>query len=347
MSIIDVDVLMQDIGSAPPSGPNLEYDPAFHELEQAVLGKPEVQYGDTITPAVPPEWKVVKKLALELLARSRDLRAALPLARALLALHGTAGFADGIRLVERMLDEHWDSLHPQLDPDDDNDPMLRINSLASLTDAGGLIRELKDTPFLQLPGLGALGIRQLEMAHGELAVPQGHTAMTVASIMAAAADLDPQRLQEALDAAARAHASAANIEVLLVRQVGSSQALNLDQLTRNLKRMRDFLASLVPAEEQAEAAAAISAEGDSGAASTGAAAKPAGITGEINTRADVLKMLDKILAYYEKCEPSSPVPMLLQRAKRLAPKSFFDIMQDLAPDSVSQLSVIRGPQEEQ
>ena len=344
MTIVDIDSLVQELSDS-PCGPSLDYDPAFLELDQAALGKPEVQYGNTITPAVPPEWKVVKKLALELLARSRDLRVALPLTRALLALHGTPGFADGIRLVERMLDERWDSVHPQLDPDDDNDPMLRINSLATLADAAGIIRELKETPFLQLPGLGPLSIRLLDIANGELALPPGQPLITVASITAAAADADPQRLQEALDAAGRAYVSAANIEVLLVRHVGSAQALNLDLLTRNLKRMRDFLASLAPA--PADAPLPEADVQDHGAAPVGAGPlKAPAMTGEINSRTDVVKMLDKMLSYYEKHEPSSPVPMLLQRAKRLAPKNFFDIMKDLAPDSVTQLSVIRGPQEE-
>ncbi|MDL2354005.1 MAG: type VI secretion system protein TssA, partial [Pseudomonadota bacterium] len=71
------------------------------------------------------------------------------------------------------------------------------------------------------------------------------------------------------------------------------------------------------------------------------------ISGEIDSRADVVRMLDKILAYYARCEPSSPVPMLLERAKRLAPKSFFEIMEDLAPDSVGQVALIRGPLQEQ
>lgn len=341
MPIIDIDSLLQELADS-PSGPNLEYDPAFLELDQAALGKPEVQYGDTITPAVPPEWKVVKKLALELLARSRDLRVALPLTRALLALHGIPGFAEGIGLVERMLDERWDSVHPQLDPDDDNDPMLRINSLATLADAPGIIRELKEAPFLVLPGLGPLSIRVLEMASGELPVPEGQANVSMASITAAAADVDPERMQAALDAARLAYDSAANIEVLLVRQVGSAQALNLDLLTRNLKRMRDFLAGQQPLEAGPEETAP---EGDSAAPASAGAARAAAISGEVNSREDVVKMIDKILAYYEKCEPSSPVPMLLQRAKRLAPKSFFEIMEELAPDSVTQLSVIRGPQD--
>ena len=58
-------------------------------------------------------------------------------------------------------------------------------------------------------------------------------------------------------------------------------------------------------------------------------------------------MLDKILAYYQRHEPSSPVPMLLERAKRLTPKSFFEIMEALAPDSMDRLMLIRGPQDDQ
>jgi type VI secretion system protein ImpA len=344
MTIVDIDSLLQERADS-PCGPNLEYDPAFLELEQAALGKPEVQYGDTITPAVPPEWKVVKKLALELMARSHDLRVAMPLLRSLLALHGTPGFADGVRVVERLLEERWDSVHPQLDPDDDNDPMLRINSLATLADASTIIKELKETAFLQLPGLGPLSLRVLELASGELPTPEGQAPVALSSIEAAIRDVDAGTLQAALDAATRAHDSAVNIELLLVRHVGSSQALNLDALTRNLKRMRAFLASQVATEVAADAAA--TGEPEDGTPAAAGAARPAAISGDINSRADVVRMLDKILAYYEKYEPSSPVPMLLQRAKRLAPKSFFEIMEDLAPDSVSQLSVIRGPQEEQ
>jgi type VI secretion system protein ImpA len=36
--------------------------------------------------------------------------------------------------------------------------------------------------------------------------------------------------------------------------------------------------------------------------------------------------------------------MLLERAKRLAPMSFMEVMENLAPDSMQQLYVIRGPQ---
>lgn len=350
MSIVDVDVLLQEVDAGMPCGPNLEYDPLFLELEQNALGKPEVQYGSTIVPAVPPEWKLVKKQALELLGRSRDLRVAVPLLRAMLALHAIPGFADGMRLIERLVDERWDSVHPQLDADDDNDPTLRINSLAMLADAATIVRDVKDTSFVQLPVLGALTVRMLELASGEAAPPAGQAVVSQASIDAALRDVRPEALAEASNAAEQAHDSVVKLEAALVRHVGNARALDLGVLARQLRRMRDLLAPHLPQTEDADAmpdtAQPDAAGGAPDGARTATPAAPAAapISGEINSRADVVRMLDRILAYYARNEPSSPVPMLLERAKRLAPKNFFEIMEELAPESVNQLKILRGPE---
>lgn len=349
MSIVDVDVLLQDVTPGEPCGPNLEYDPAFLELEQNAQGKPEVQYGDTIVPAVPPEWKPVKQQALALLARSRDLRAAVPLVRALLALHAMPGFAEGVRLLDRLVEERWDSVHPQLDPDDDNDPTLRINSLAQLADRATVLREVRETTFIMLPGLGPLSLRVLEQASGEAPVPEGQSALTMESIHAALADVSDEAMQTATGAIAMARDSVVNLESVLERQVGSAQALNLDALTRQLRRMGELLATRAAGDDGAlDAGGADAANGgaDEGAVSGagGAPARAAGIQGDIASRADVVRMIDKILAYYGRYEPSSPVPLLLERARRLASMSFIEVMENLAPDSLQKVYEIRGPQ---
>ena len=340
MSLIDVDALLLEIDSDAPCGPDLEYDPAFLALEQEALGKPEVQYGETITPAVPPDWKIVRRMAGELLERSRDLRLAIHLARASLALSGIAGLADSLSLVERLLDARWDSVHPLLDADDGNDPTLRINSLAILADTGTLVRELKDAALVTLPGLGALTIKLIEIAHGEQSSPAGQDKIAASSIEHAIADLDPDKLASGVDALKRALDSVVNIELILVRQVGSSQALNLDALTRPLRKAHDFLAR----QGGGASASETIEDGGDAAAPDGAARGPrAGVQGDIGSRDDVLRMLDKLVGYYHRHEPSSPIPILLERAKRLVPMNFFEIMQDLAPDGVAQLEVIRGP----
>lgn len=234
MSQIDVDALLRAVDADAPCGPNLEYDPLFIALEQAVLGKPEVQYGATISAAVPPDWKIVRRMAADLLARSRDLRLAVHLLRASLALDGINGLADGIRLIERLLDEQWQSVHPELDTDDDMDPTSRLNSLAILADRATVLKEVKEANLVVLPGLGPLSLRTLDVANGELAPADGETRLSLASIELALADVDAAMLGVVADALQRSHDSVLNIETLLVREVGSAQALNLDALRKSV-----------------------------------------------------------------------------------------------------------------
>ena len=354
VSTVDTDALLCEVEVGAPCGPNLEYDPVFVELEQAVLGKPEVQYGSTITPAVPPEWKVVKRLATELLRRSRDLRLVVHLLRANLALHGMVGLADSLGLIERLLDERWDSVHPELDADDDLDPTLRVNSLAVLADSTTVLKDLKDVVFIVLPGLGPLSLRVLEIASGEVLPAKGQEKLALTSIEAALADIDDATLKTAASAIRRAHESAIHIEVILVRQVGSAQTINLDALTRALKRGRDFLMAHLASRQgvelmdlAAEGAMVLADQGDESVTSVALAAPAAiALSGEVTNRADVLRVLDKLLKYYQQYEPSSPVPILLDRAKWLVPKSFMEIMENLAPDAIAGVLTLKGSQGE-
>jgi type VI secretion system protein ImpA len=74
---------------------------------------------------------------------------------------------------------------------------------------------------------------------------------------------------------------------------------------------------------------------------TGQAAS-SGWTGGIKSRDDVLKALNAISAYYEKFEPSSPIPLFMARCKRLVTMGFVDIVRDLVPDALAQVDVLRG-----
>ncbi|MDD1618155.1 MAG: hypothetical protein LUQ52_01280, partial [Methylococcaceae bacterium] len=66
----------------------------------------------------------------------------------------------------------------------------------------------------------------------------------------------------------------------------------------------------------------------------------------IQSRQDVISEIDEICKYFEHYEPSSPVPFLLQRAKKLLSMNFMEILQDLTPDAVSQAEKICGAQKQ-
>jgi type VI secretion system protein ImpA len=138
-----------------------------------------------------------------------------------------------------------------------------------------------------------------------------------------------------------------------------AQGPDLSPLSRTLFQLEKILDEHVEqpeveeedVEEAADEAAAPAggaggeaAPGGDGAAAP-AAAKPRGV-GQIATRKDVLAAMDRICEYYEKNEPSSPVPVLIRRAQKLVVADFEAIMRDLAPSGLDQWQVIKGSDDE-
>jgi type VI secretion system protein ImpA len=56
--------------------------------------------------------------------------------------------------------------------------------------------------------------------------------------------------------------------------------------------------------------------------------------------------LDRLISYYAKAEPSSPVPMLLERAKRLVGADFITIVKDMASGGYPNVKTIGGLSDE-
>jgi type VI secretion system protein ImpA len=90
-----VEALLTPIGEASPCGDDLEYDADFTALTTSAQGKPEQQFGDTVIPAVEPEWRQVAEQSDALLRRSKDVRPAVLLLRASTRLQGLAGSSPG------------------------------------------------------------------------------------------------------------------------------------------------------------------------------------------------------------------------------------------------------------
>lgn len=348
MSVIDIEELLSEIAADAPCGEDLEYDPAFAEMEKLAQETPERQYGETIIPAEPPDWRGVKKMALSLLERTRDLRVAVYLTRALLQTDGLPGFGDGLALVEGLIERYWDSVFPQLDPEDNNDPTLRVNTIVALCDLETTLRALRETPLVSSRALGRFSLRDVQIATGVLTpvvTDEQAELPTLARIDAAFQDADLEDLQTTATTATHAMERVERIEAALTDRIGVTQAPDLSALTGVLKEIRQVLAERLqrrgagvgPAAEAVAAAAA----------GTGLPGSIAGegqrlVVGEIASREEVIRMLDKLCEYFNRYEPSSPVPFLLKRARMLVTKNFMEILLDLTPAGAEQANLIFG-----
>jgi len=366
-SVIESLGLLKDLGLAAPSGPNLEYDPAFVQMEKELQGKPEVQYGSVVTPAVPPDWKLIGALCADLLTRTYDLRVAVPNARALLHLDGVSGFARGLGLLNQLLEQRWDSVHPQLDPEDANDPTERVNTLAALVSPSLVLREFSTTVLVASRAHGRFNLRDIDAVSLDPAGSAGASADSdstetsrpaLAKIEAAIQEADNRSMNKIVGALADAFAHAKSIERILAEKVGVSQSIDMAPLTKMLRRAHVFLAErttnsdapMSAGEADTSLAPQAAAEDQQQPERTPAPAKQPGQSrqsiDEICSREDVVKTIDRLCAYYARYEPSSPVPILLERARRLVPKNFLEIMEDIAPDGLAQLMVVSGPREQ-
>jgi type VI secretion system protein ImpA len=346
MASIDVEKLLTEISEDLPCGPNLEYEPEFQELERSTQFRAEQRIGDAIVEGFEPNWGDVFNIATELFSKTKDLRIAVFLTRSSLHKNGFPGLSEGLKLICRLLEKYWDHIHPQLDPDDNNDPTFRVNTIAGLADAETVLKSVKTTPIVTARGIGHFSIRDIDIAKGLLqpASPDESTA-ELGVIDAAFMQAEISELQATVDAVKQAREDLATIEKIFTEKVTAAQSPNLSELNKILHHIGNELGEqlgrrgISDAEQQGETA------GEEGTGVTGGVKTSVSVSGEIRTRDDVIRVLDKICDFYKQNEPSHPLPILLQRAKRLVRKDFTEILKDIAPDALKQLELIKGKDE--
>jgi type VI secretion system protein ImpA len=329
-----VEALLSPVSEALPSGDDLEYDPAFMALEADARPKAEQQFGDTVIAAVEPEWRVLMGSATDLLGRTKDLRVAVLALRAASHTQGVGGLSMGLHLLVQLLERYWDSIHPRLDADDNNDPTMRLNALAPLSDSAMVLRDAYECTVGVSRTVGLVRVRDIAIAHNKLAAAAGDPGYTMGQIEGALQDIhaaDPQALSAGIAFAGLAQ----KLEALIESKTGRSDLIDLKPLRSLAQVLRQACQSATGSATGDDMNTA-TAEGIAGAASGGT------IRGEIHSRQDALQMLDKVILFLEKTEPGNPAPLLIQRAKRLVGVSFMDIMNDLAPEALGSIQNITG-----
>ena len=313
-------------------------DTSLIELDALVAGKAETQF----SAAEDPDWNEVLQSCLALIQRSRDLRVGVPLSLALLMTEGLSGLRDGIALLRQLIELHWEGVYPKLDPEDNNDPLQRMNGLSGIAaplgaagDPMRFVERLRLMPLANSPQLGrfAFGLiadaRKASSEGGPMPAGADLTQIEAAFRDTPAADL------------AYTHATAGEVveqlrglTVALEARVTAVQMPSFTELEKALVALQEIVAPYAGI-----ATLSAEAENPAGNGSTGAR-----ISGTISSRDDVLRVLEQIRAFYASNEPASPIPLLVRRIERMVPMTFLELMTDMAPDSLSQVNTIVGPQ---
>jgi type VI secretion system protein ImpA len=347
MAKIDIQNLLSEVSAESPCGEDLSYDQSYLALERmvqtrppgGVLGKEEV--------AEEPNWREVGEKSCELLKRSKDLRVAMYLTLALLKQEGIPGLRDGLLLLRELLERFWDKLYPQLDQSDNNDPLERINVMQSLSpiptafsdqDPMKFKQRLLEVPLCNSPKMGKFGLRDIQIAKGEITVSgdQQAKAPKMSVIDAAFQDTSPEQLQTASQATEEAIGHANAIMNVFSERAYKKQGPNFSGLQSLLGSIRKYVQGHL-----AKGGSGVTVE-QGVAADAGEGGGEMSLTGEIGSPKEALLAIEKICHYFERCEPSSPVPLLLRRAQRLVSRSFLEVIEDFCPDAMKQVEAVGG-----
>jgi type VI secretion system protein ImpA len=270
---------------------------------------------------VPVDWGRIRSDALESLSKGKDLRLLAYLGTALLRTDGLEAFTQTLTTASTWLEQYWAQVYPPLD----EDAIERRNALNCFADPMAVVDRVWRLPLVASRQHGRFSLRDIEIARGQTAPGPLEAKPDEAAIRMAFKELAVEDVT-AIERGVTDGIAALNAIDGRMRSEGGPEVAPdfgplLTQFAKLAKIYREELAS------RGEGAA------------SGPDGQPAGaagfVGGVINSRQDAIRALDSVADYFRRSEPSSPIPMIVDRAKRLVAKDFLEVLADIAPDAVS------------
>ncbi|MEI8266713.1 MAG: type VI secretion system ImpA family N-terminal domain-containing protein [Betaproteobacteria bacterium] len=312
--------------------------------------------GRNVTPALACEN--IDSRAAELLARrGKDLRVVKALAVSWLQARGAEGLRDAVLLFEALLERFPDTVHPRPDEDDPSDVSARAMVLSEIVAGKGFANLLRESVVLN-SAAGSIVMRDAEVLDGNLDPDpdrpasmeqyRGVVRLALARELGVAPDaVTDDAMQQRLEALRQPLVDTSQAMDRLVRRFEAGLVRG-DAVQGLVDRMARQLGDIADQSGASAASSAVNqALGEQIVASGGPAIKAAGAGagGRLQTREDARRQILEICAFLEGLEPSHPAPLFLRRAERLlGARNYFELVRDMTPDALSEVSRITGHQ---
>lgn len=326
--------LRQPLSGDAPCGENLEDSHLLASFDAFRL------FGQSVPLNPAPAWREVEAKSRAALDQSKDFRLLAHFAAAVLRTEGLPAFLGTLSVAAQWLNDYWSQVYPLVD----DDAILRKNALNSFADRMAIVDGVRRLPVLRHPVLGSFTLRDFEIASGQLPKPDGEEVPDEAAmraVLTATAAADLTSLQSSVQAALDALKA---IETKMREEGGSEASPTFDPLLTQLVQLQRVLTDGLASHPNATAAEPVAGNGNGTAT---IAAANSGSLQAINSRQDAIRALDAVAAYFRAHEPSSPIPLFIERAKRLVAKDFLEVLADIAPDALSQARSAGGLRDEQ
>jgi len=296
-------------------------------------------FGSVVPLSTDTDWREIRDQSMQALAKSRDIRLLAHLSAAVLRTDGLDCFLGTLSLAHRWLSEYWDAVYPLID----DDAILRKNALNCLADRMAIVDALRRAPFVTHPQIGPVSLRALDIATGRLKAAESDASTpNEAQIHAALEGTPAEQLGDLQRGVAEAIDALRGIVSTMQERSGYESAPDVDPLLSQLVQIDTLLRERI-SHSQGQPAVASGPDAPAAGAET---ARAAMVVGAIGSREDAVRAIEAAAEFFRRNEPSSPVPLLLERARRLVSKSFLEVIEDMAPDGVTQVRLIGGVKDE-
>lgn len=296
------------------------HDPAFMQVEAVV---------DSITEQ--SEWRDVAKQIALLMKKTKSISVLVWNVRASQYTEKipAAGLAKNLFLLRYWIENFWDCLYPPIDQGSSEEAYLdRINALANLGSYKDIVLPLKKKVISLAIGTGNYTLDDL------IVFNQGGSVEGLQPPVGLLPD-EETAYNELSQWFAKALEQAQVIKALLREKTGEA----FTEFDAHLIPVLQIGATLRSNEIKADSAAIASGTTGVQVQGSGSVVK---VTQGVNSRDDVVKAIDLICEYYQYHEPSSPVPLLLGRARKLVKKDFRDILSELRLGSSGDIDHLFG-----
>lgn len=344
--ISDLTQMLQGVSDESPCGANLEYDPSYIMLDELIREVPLSQIGDSVYEGRDPQWQQLRDNCLELWKSTRDLRVAIYYSIAEMVLDGVEGFNQGLTLVKYLVVEHWDSLWPALDPDDNNDPLERFNIFSMISPEPGAysdpVQFLAHFRNVKLVQGKTYSLRDYMIATGDLDVPDETVDLSL--LKAEMMSVPVLEMQEYYNRVVECENLIQEITEEVNGKISDTYSLSFNSLLGALKILKGFYSQFnsTPESENTTDEVVNDTEEPGSVAGSGAGNGKRNMSNIQNiaeytpkSRNEALMLLRKGAEYFNSEEPTSPVPFLVNRALRMAEMNFVDLIAEIVPDGVS------------
>jgi type VI secretion system protein ImpA len=269
------------------------------------------------------------KAAQPLLARTRDLRLLVLLAKLSVLSRDLNSFITCVSAVAELLESRWDEVHPRGEA---GDFAIRAAVIETLNDSAPVVMPLQYIPFVQSSRFGAICYRDVMVANGEVVAREGEEFADRAKIDRALMNVELPVLITSRSAFDGLQASLSAIQKSCNERAASSQSISLENVLALVRRIFAHLNDVVAKRDPSAAIAVPVAQN----AEADLAAMSVVISSSLRSNSDVAAALDAVDSYFLRSEPSNPALLLVRQARQLIGKSLIEVLQILMPTQVGE-----------